>query len=167
MQVRAHAGDHSAAGWHGRQPCGGHRLPGPLLQAVEPRPGCALCSLKLPADACCRAMRLQQAQDDALQDLKRVLKPYAGTLLRSVSFPVSLHSLLLGPGEHAIYAGGADGRIFEVPLAGQPVATLGAPPDLAHDVAPPHQRWAVLEGHSRTVTCLEATTDGGYMLSGA
>ncbi len=79
---------------------------------------------------------------------------------------MSLHSLLLGPGEHALYAGGADGRIFEVPLAGQPVASLGAAPDLAGDGELHNRRWAVLEGHSRTVTCLEATTDGGYMLSG-
>lgn len=80
---------------------------------------------------------------------------------------MSLHSLLLGPGEHALYAGGADGRIFEVPLAGQLVASLGAPPDLVHDEGLPGRCWAAaLEGHSRTVTCLEATTDGGYMLSG-
>ena len=96
----------------------------------------------------------------------------AGTLLRSATFPVPLHCVLLGPAEHALYAGGADGRIFELPLAGQPVpVAIGAGNEnacegllAAGDVG--GRGWAALEGHTRTVTCLEATTDGGYMLSG-
>ena len=92
----------------------------------------------------------------------------AGTLLRSVSFPVPLHSVLLGPGEHALYAGGADGRIFELPLAGQPVQAAASSGSGigGEDSLPGARGWVALEGHSRTVTCLEATTDGGYMLSG-
>ena len=42
----------------------------------------------------------------------------SGTLLRSVSLPVSLHSIAADPAEHALYLGGGDGRIFEVSLIG-------------------------------------------------
>ena len=44
----------------------------------------------------------------------------AGVLLWSAAFPVALHALALDPAEHALYAGGGDGRIFELALAGQP-----------------------------------------------
>lgn len=35
-----------------------------------------------------------------------------GTLLRSIVFPTALNAIVLDPGEYALYAGGADGRIF-------------------------------------------------------
>lgn len=41
-----------------------------------------------------------------------------GTLLRSVSLPVSLHSIAADPLQLALYLGAGDGRIFEVSLAG-------------------------------------------------
>ena len=103
----------------------------------------------------------------------------AGVLLRSVAFPVSLHSLALDPAEHALFAGGGDGRVFELPLAGQAGsdragsglggaggsanghAATGAPDQ---DVG---RGYITLEGHARCVTCLHMTTDGGYLLSGA
>jgi hypothetical protein len=50
----------------------------------------------------------------------------AGMLLRSISLPVSLHCLITDPAEHSLYLGGADGRVFEVLLAGQ------ALPDQVH-----------------------------------
>ena len=104
---------------------------------------------------------------------------HAGTLLRSVSFPVPLHSVAADPAEHALYLGGADGRIFEVSLAGprpapDPTAFLGLPGSGTNLVAGSGAisgseagEWSVMEGHARCVTCLACTTDGGHMLSGA
>lgn len=39
-------------------------------------------------------------------------------MLRSISFPVFLHSVAADQAEHALYLGGANGRIFKVSLAG-------------------------------------------------
>uniref|UniRef100_A0A7I4BKU4 Uncharacterized protein n=1 Tax=Physcomitrium patens TaxID=3218 RepID=A0A7I4BKU4_PHYPA len=39
-----------------------------------------------------------------------------GTLLRSIVFPTALNAIVLDPGEYALYAGGADGRIFTTAL---------------------------------------------------
>ena len=42
----------------------------------------------------------------------------AGTLLRSLSLPTSLHAVAADPAEHALYLAGGDGRIFEASLVG-------------------------------------------------
>ncbi len=39
-----------------------------------------------------------------------------GRLLRSVALPAALQCVALEPGEHAAFAGGADGAVYEVPL---------------------------------------------------
>ena len=39
-----------------------------------------------------------------------------GTLLRSMAFPVALHSSVMDPVEHSLHVGSADGRIFQVSL---------------------------------------------------
>lgn len=100
----------------------------------------------------------------------------AGNLLRSITFPVSLHSVTPDPVEHAMYLGGADGRIFEVSLAGGNwTQDSGAFPGLGGATtssgggadADAGREWRVLEGHTQCVTCLACTTDGGHMLSGA
>ncbi len=112
-------------------------------------------------------------------DFKACNSNHAGTLLRSVSFLVSLHSVAADPAEHALYLGGADGRIFEVSLAGlrptpDPTAFLGVPGSGTNLGAGSGAisgseagEWSVMEGHARCVTCLACTTDGGHMLSGA
>lgn len=104
----------------------------------------------------------------------------AGVLLWSAAFPVALHALALDPAEHALYAGGGDGRIFELALAGQPGsdrAGSGLGAGIGAGIANGHTGrssapdrdvgWVALEGHARCVTCLHMTTDGGYLLSGA
>jgi len=94
-------------------------------------------------------------------------------LLRSISFPVSLHSVTTDPAEHALFVGGADGRIFEVSLAGQPPAArdpMALPAAAAGGSsgaeADSTGSWTAREGHARTVTCLSCTTDGAHILSG-
>ena len=109
---------------------------------------------------------------------QQALVLHAGVLLRSVAFPVSLHSLAIDPAEHALYVGGGDGRIFELPLAGQAgddragsgLSNGGAANGHAATSAPDQadeRGWVALEGHARCVTCLHMTTDGGHLLSGA
>ncbi|CAL8463828.1 g3362 [Coccomyxa elongata] len=99
-----------------------------------------------------------------------------GNLLGSITFPVSLHSVTADPAEHATYLGGADGRIFEVSLAGGNLTQdSGAFPGLGGATtssgngadADAGREWRVLEGHAQCVTCLACTTDGSHMLSGS
>ena len=40
----------------------------------------------------------------------------AGELLRSAALPAALQAVTADPAEHALYLGGADGRIFELSL---------------------------------------------------
>lgn len=96
----------------------------------------------------------------------------AGSLLRAISFPVSLHSLVMDAAELSLYLGAADGRVFEVTLAGQPqlpdqaTAVAAAGPVTGSEGVASGRQWNVMEGHSRTVTCMAMTVDGAYMLSG-
>lgn len=68
----------------------------------------------------------------------------------------------MDPGEHALYAGGGNGCIYEVSLlqggggmgAGMPGTSGGT------------SRHVALEGHSAAVTALALTTDGLQLVSG-
>ena len=71
-----------------------------------------------------------------------------GHLLRTVSLPAALCSVALDACEATLYAGAADGRVFEVPL--------NAAPSAAMDGAAA----AVLEGHTRAVSAIACTADG-------
>ena len=71
-----------------------------------------------------------------------------GHLLRTVALPAALCSVALDACEATLYAGAADGRVFEVPL--------NAAPSAAMDGAAA----AVLEGHTRAVSAIACTADG-------
>lgn len=77
-----------------------------------------------------------------------------GILLRSIAFPAPLTSLVVDPGEHAVYAGSAHGTIYDVALvnAGGSAAEQG---------------WTPMEGHSQAVTCLAVSSDAGHLVSGS
>ena len=88
-----------------------------------------------------------------------------GHLLRSVAFPVALACVALDACESVLYAGAADGRVFEVPL--NAVAPTGG----SGDDRPSHRRRtltdpepsgaaSVLEGHGRAVTAIQCSADG-------
>lgn len=72
--------------------------------------------------------------------------------------------------ELSLYLGAADGRVFEVTLAGQPqlpaTAAAAAGPVTGSNGVASGRQWNVMEGHSRTVTCMAMAVDGAYMLSG-
>ena len=71
-----------------------------------------------------------------------------------MALPVALECVSLAPDDTAAFAGGHDGRIFEVRLACSSGGRAGA-------------GWSALDGHNRAVTCLSFTTDGGLLVSGA
>lgn len=76
-----------------------------------------------------------------------------------MTFPSAIHSIQTDPGDHALYAGSGDGRIFETSLVGEIPGIEGSS----------DQREAgyySMEGHSGAVTCLAMTTDATQMVSG-
>ena len=87
----------------------------------------------------------------------------AGEELAAFRLPAPLRCLAVDPGEHALYAGGGDGCIFEVSLlhgggGGADAGVSGA--------SGATSRHTALEGHSAAVTALALTTDGLQLVSG-
>lgn len=84
----------------------------------------------------------------------------AGVLLRSLTFPSAIHSIRTDPGDHALYAGSGDGRIFETSLVGEVAGGEGSGEQ--HEAG-----YYTMEGQNAAVTCLAMTTDANQMVSGA
>lgn len=82
-----------------------------------------------------------------------------GTLLRSLTFPSAIHSIRTDPGDHALYAGSGDGRIFETSLVGKVLGSEGSSEQ-------GEAGYYSMEGHNGAVTCLAMTTDATQMVSG-
>ncbi len=82
-----------------------------------------------------------------------------GTLLRSLTFPASIHSIRTDPGEHALYAGAGDGRVFETSLVGEVTGGEGTGERA-------EAGYYTLEGNTSAVTCLATTTDANQLVSG-
>lgn len=82
-----------------------------------------------------------------------------GVLLRSLTFPSAIHSIRTDPGDHALYAGSGDGRIFETSLVGEVAGGEGSGEQ--HEAG-----YYTMEGQNAAVTCLAMTTDANQMVSG-
>ncbi|KAL3153211.1 hypothetical protein ABBQ38_011961 [Trebouxia sp. C0009 RCD-2024] len=82
-----------------------------------------------------------------------------GVLLRTLTFPSAIHSIRTDPGDHALYAGSGDGRIFETSLVGE--VTSGEGSGEQHEAG-----YHTMEGHEGAVTCLAMTTDANQLVSG-
>ena len=80
-----------------------------------------------------------------------------GILLRSLTFPASIHSIRTDPGDHALYAGAGDGCIFETSLIGEGREGTGERAEAGY---------YTLEGNTTAVTCLATTTDANQLVSG-
>jgi pre-rRNA-processing protein IPI3 len=99
----------------------------------------------------------------------RVRALATGAPLRVVTLPAALRCLALDPGEHALWAGGADGVVYEVPLV--PVAADGTADDshghgaAGHDAAAP--TYVAMPGHAGGVAALALTADAAALVSGA
>uniref|UniRef100_A0A7S3R295 Anaphase-promoting complex subunit 4 WD40 domain-containing protein n=1 Tax=Dunaliella tertiolecta TaxID=3047 RepID=A0A7S3R295_DUNTE len=84
-----------------------------------------------------------------------------GALLASVQLQVPLQCVALDSGEHALFAGGSDGSIFEVDLlSGGEVSAAGG----GHLTLQPIARMA---GHERPVNSLAFSSDGEVLVSGS
>ncbi|KAL0027630.1 hypothetical protein WJX79_003997 [Trebouxia sp. C0005] len=82
-----------------------------------------------------------------------------GILLRSLTFPASIHSIRTDPGDHALYAGAGDGRIFETSLVGEVTGGEGTGERA-------EAGYYTMEGNTTAVTCLATTTDANQLVSG-
>ncbi|MEW5316242.1 MAG: hypothetical protein WDW38_007623 [Sanguina aurantia] len=115
----------------------------------------------------------------ATVSLDRTLQLHAmsdGRLLLNARLPCALHCVALDPGEHAVYAGGSDGCIYEVSLTG---ANGGSGSSSAHPQGASAGSGASLselsggshvqrmEGHSRVVNSLAVSLDGELLVSGS
>lgn len=114
----------------------------------------------------------------ATVSLDRTMQLHAmsdGRLLLNARLPCALHCVALDPGEHAVYAGGSDGCIYEVSLTGAngasgsssthpQGASAGSGASLSELSGGSHvQR---MEGHSRVVNSLAVSLDGELLVSG-
>ena len=87
-------------------------------------------------------------------------------LLRSVTFPIAIHSVALQPGEQCIYAGASDGRIFEASLVGDSHAAPGPFPAAAADGLNHNEPFHTLRGHGQCVNALAFSHDARLLISG-
>ena len=85
----------------------------------------------------------------------------AGALLRSLTFPASIHRVLTDPADHALYAGAGDGSIFETSLGGGSSQAGGS-----GEPGPAEGGYHTLQGTQAAVTCLSMTTDASQLVSG-
>ena len=88
----------------------------------------------------------------------------AGTLLRSLTFPASIHTVVTDPADHALYAGAGDGSIFETSLVGAPVQPQTG--STTGELMPAEGGYYTLQGGTAAVTCLGLTGDTCQMVSG-
>lgn len=82
-----------------------------------------------------------------------------GILLCSLTFPASIHSIRTDPGDHALYAGAGDGRIFETSLVGEVTGGEGTGERA-------EAGYYTMEGNTTAVTCLATTIDANQLVSG-
>ncbi|KXZ54863.1 hypothetical protein GPECTOR_4g935 [Gonium pectorale] len=93
-----------------------------------------------------------------------------GALLRSVALPAAINDMVLDAGEQVLYAAGADGAVYEVPLLGDSApgvsgrgsaaAAVGSAGAAAASSHAGGEGFRAFQGHSRPVTCLALATLG-------
>lgn len=92
-----------------------------------------------------------------------------GRLLATASLPSGINCVALDAGEHAVYAGGSDGAVYEISLVGsgpnQPAAAAVSTSSSPAAVA--SLGYMRMEGHSRAVNALAMSLDGETMVSGS
>uniref|UniRef100_A0ACD5XWL5 Uncharacterized protein n=1 Tax=Avena sativa TaxID=4498 RepID=A0ACD5XWL5_AVESA len=79
-----------------------------------------------------------------------------GRMLRSISFPAIIDSVVIDPRSHIFYAGGRDGKIY--------VTAMGVEPSQGRDDS---SILGALDDHSKGITSLASSTDGLLLVSGS
>ena len=89
-----------------------------------------------------------------------------GAVLRAIELPVALGAVAIDACESTLYAGGQDGRVFEVPLNAAP-GTVAGSKDAARatTAGAASSAGAALEGHSGAITAVACTADGLSVVS--
>ena len=88
----------------------------------------------------------------SFQGVHSCAMPSAGTLLRMFTFESALRTVTADPGEHTLYAGAVDGRIFAgdlIPGSSRPEAAAGP-----------------MQSSSAPVNCLACTPDATQLVAG-
>ena len=83
-----------------------------------------------------------------------------GATLRQVRCPTALTCCALDACEATLYAGGVDGRLFEIPLNGAPSVAVSL--DGSADA---RDGMVALEGHSKKLVAVACSTDGNAVVS--
>jgi pre-rRNA-processing protein IPI3 len=90
-----------------------------------------------------------------------------GRLLRSAALPSALNCVVMDAGEATLFAGGADGAVYEVSLVGAPGAASGSSGGVSGAVTAACSDIVRMECHSRGVNALSLSPDGEVMVSGS
>mmetsp|Transcript_42549 Transcript_42549/g.100994 ORF Transcript_42549/g.100994 Transcript_42549/m.100994 type:complete len:452 (+) Transcript_42549:115-1470(+) len=127
------------------------------MVAAVLQPFCSWSEHTLPVTSiCCGTGGINSVAVSAALDRScKVYSLHLRTVLLSVALPVSLHAVALDPGQFAFFAGGSDGRVFEVPLADPLRAHPGGP------------EFATIEPHADAVTSVSVAPDGCHLVSGS
>jgi pre-rRNA-processing protein IPI3 len=84
----------------------------------------------------------------------------SGAVLRECRLPTALTCAALDACEATLYAGGVDGRVFEIPLNAAP--SIGASLDGGADA---RDGIVALEGHAKALVSVECTRDGAAVIT--
>jgi pre-rRNA-processing protein IPI3 len=84
----------------------------------------------------------------------------SGAVLRECRLPTALTCVALDACEATLYAGGVDGRVFEIPLNAAP--SIGASLDGGADA---RDGIVALEGHAKALVSVECTRDGAAIIT--
>jgi pre-rRNA-processing protein IPI3 len=95
--------------------------------------------------------------------------PAGGALLRTLRLPAALTALVVEPGEHAAYAGGEDGVVYEVDLVGGAGGggSGGGSGGSASGATSRSPAVTPLRGHTAPITALAAPAAAAILLSGS
>lgn len=86
----------------------------------------------------------------------------SGSTLRQVRCPTALSCCALDACEATLYAGGVDGRLFEIPLNGAPSVAVSLDGSGSADA---RDGMVALEGHSKKLVSVECSTDGAAVIT--
>jgi len=98
----------------------------------------------------------------SLDQTVRVWSVASGTCVQTLLFPAAIHCVALHWTEGCVFAGAADGRIFQAAVSRQDAAagSRSATPPAATE-------HATMSGHTQAITCLALATDGLLLVSGS
>merc|ERR1712034_54996 len=83
----------------------------------------------------------------------------SGDLLLSVALSTTLTSITLDPADLTLFIGSQKGQIFTIDFT-------KPPNNIEHHVSEDEKKEGLFQGHSKTITCLDVSTNGLTLVSG-